>query len=129
MVCRPHAHSGEDKARMNLDIYRGDDATILRLSGDLDSDSNPLLREQLRELVDEVENALLIDMTGVRYLNSAILGSFIQAYRLLGEKSIPMRFYGMTRKVKSIFLITKLDGILDIYDDEKEAMKSLPEKS
>lgn len=102
---------------------------VLRIAGDLDSDANPLLKEHLKELVDNLKTGLLIDMTEVKYINSAVLGTFIQAYRLLGERNVPMKFFGMTRKVKSIFLITKLDGVLEIYDGLEDAMAALKRDS
>jgi hypothetical protein len=40
-----------------------------------------------------------------------------------------MKFFGMTRKVKSIFFITKLDGVLEIYENEAEAMTDLKRDS
>jgi anti-sigma B factor antagonist len=114
---------------MRMQVSKLDDATILRISGDLDSDANPLLKEHLKELVEAVKVGLLIDMTEVKYINSAVLGTFIQAYRLLSERNIKMKFFGMTRKVKSIFLITKLDGVLEIYDNESEALRDLKRDS
>ena len=114
---------------MKLQTVKVDDAVVLRITGDLDSDANPLLKEHLKELVESVDSGLLIDMTMVKYINSAVLGTFIQAYRVLGERSVPMKFYGMTRKVKSIFLITKLDGVLDIYENEEDAITALKRDS
>ncbi len=114
---------------MKLQASQIDDAIVLRIAGDLDSDANPLLKEHLKELVDSLSTGLLIDMTEVKYINSAVLGTFIQAYRLLGERNIPMKFFGMTRKVKSIFLITKLDGVLEIYDGLEDAMAALKRDS
>ena len=110
---------------MKMQIAKVDDATILRISGDLDSDANPILKEHLKDLIETVRLGLLIDMTEVKYINSAVLGTFIQAYRLLGERNIPMKFFGMTRKVKSIFLITKLDGVLEIFESESDAIADL----
>lgn len=114
---------------MRMQVSQIDEAVILRISGDLDSDANPILKEHLKDLVDNVRKGLLIDMTEVKYINSAALGTFIQAYRLLGERNIPMKFFGMTRKVKSIFLITKLDGVLEIYESEAEAITDLKRNS
>ncbi len=114
---------------MKMQIVKVDEATVLRITGDLDSDANPILKEHLKELVDSVKFGLLIDMRNVKYINSAVLGTFIQAYRLLAERSVPMKFYGMTRKVKSIFLITKLDGVLDIHETEEDAITALKRDS
>ena len=114
---------------MKMQIVKVDEATVLRITGDLDSDANPILKEHLKELVDSVNFGLLIDMRSVKYINSAVLGTFIQAYRLLAERSVPMKFYGMTRKVKSIFLITKLDGVLDIHETEEDAITALKRDS
>jgi len=110
---------------MRMQVSKIEEAVILRISGDLDSDANPILKENLKELVESVKMGLLIDMTEVKYINSAALGTFIQAYRLLGERNIPLKFFGMTRKVKSIFLITKLDGVLEIFESEQEALTDL----
>ena len=115
----------EGTAAMKMQIVKVEEATVLRISGDLDSDANPILKDHLKDLVETVRVALLIDMTEVKYINSAVLGTFIQAYRLLGERNVPMKFFGMTRKVKSIFLITKLDGVLEIYESEKDAIADL----
>ena len=110
---------------MRMQVTQVDEATILRIFGDLDSDANPILKEHLKDLIITVQKGLLIDMTEVKYINSAALGTFIQAYRLLGERNVPMKFFGMTRKVKSIFLITKLDGVLEIFESEEDAITDL----
>jgi len=119
----------EGNAVMKMQIAKVEDATVLRISGDLDSDANPILKDHLKDLVETVRIGLLIDMTEVKYINSAVLGTFIQVYRLLSERNVPMKFFGMTRKVKSIFLITKLDGVLEIYESEKDALADLKRNS
>ncbi|HVC46157.1 MAG TPA: STAS domain-containing protein [Terracidiphilus sp.] len=63
---------------------------------------------------------MVIDMSGVDFLDSAGLGMLVYIYGALNEKNGVLRLCGVTQRVASVFKLTKTDSFL-VMDDSREA--------
>lgn len=75
------ASDGEPATRHGpvLGVERMDDATIVRLGGELDLYNAPELRETLVTLVGERQTRIVLDLTEVEFVDSTALGVLIEA--------------------------------------------------
>lgn len=103
-----------------------DSVRVIKLSGRLDPGDGP---DKLWETVqgfakDEAETNFLIDLRSVTYISSTGVGSLINCYRTVAKKKGHFRLLSPSQSVKNILSISKLDGVFEIFSDERTALAS-----
>ena len=81
-------------------------------------------RKGLFGLVKEEENKFIINAKQCDFLPSIVLGVLIDFSKEAKAKNGKVVFCSFTEKVKTIFKITKLEKVVEIYAKEEEAIKS-----
>lgn len=81
-------------------------------------------RKGLFGLVSEKENKFIINAEKCDFLPSIVLGVLIDFGKEVKAKNGKVVFCSFTEKVKTIFKITKLEKVVEIYAKEEEAIKS-----
>jgi anti-sigma B factor antagonist len=104
---------------------------VVTLRGELDPHDAPRLRELLTEAVEQLvadpgqgERRLILDLTGVAFLDSTVLGSLIGALRRIREAEGAMRVVLPETPARRIFDITGLVPVLDVYPTRDAALGS-----
>jgi anti-sigma B factor antagonist len=110
---------------VEVSVRHEGDLTILRLTGKiLGGHESDELREEIERFLTRGGHRLLVDMTGVPWLNSAGLGILLSAYSRLRERGGVIRFSGAGERVRGILRTTKLLTVLDVHDDEESGIRS-----
>src|SRR3984885_1025660 len=91
----------------------GKDATV-RLSGRVDVDSSPDLRDRLRALLSEeaLPETIIVDLTGVPYIETSGIATLIEALRTARHHQINFRLQGLSGAVLRLFEVT---GVLALF--------------
>jgi len=82
------------------------------------------LREYIRELLDQGQNQILIDMANVTYISSSVLGVLITTYRELQSSNGTIKLVNVQPSVSNLFSITRIDRIIEMFNDIDTALKS-----
>ena len=85
-------------------------------------DSATALRSAIRNLVARGNTKLLLNLAGVRYIDSSGIGELIANYTTVGRSGGQLKLLNLTEKVQDLLVITKLLTVFDVYDDESEAL-------
>jgi len=101
------------------------DLFILRLIGDVDASNSVELDEAIQEFVNHNTHKILIDASRLDYISSAGLGVFMSYLEEFAEKNIQMVIFGLSEKVHQVFRILGLDLLINIKQDEAEAMQEI----
>ena len=102
-----------------------DTTRIVKITGRLDPGDGPdHLSELVQKFVDENEINFLLDLRSVTYISSTGVGSLIKCYRAVLKKKGQVKFLSPSQSVRNILAISKLDGVFEIFSDEKEALAS-----
>jgi anti-sigma B factor antagonist len=101
----------------NLEISveeAGKDA-VVRLSGRIDVDSSPDLRNRLRTLllVDERPQTIIVDLADVSYIETSGIATLIESLRIARHHQINFRLQGLSGAVLRLFEVT---GVLALFD-------------
>jgi anti-sigma B factor antagonist len=80
---------------------------------------------QVHAAIDDGFTRMVIDLTGVDYLDSAGLGMLIFTYGTLNEKGGALRVCGVRPRVLSLLKLTKTDGFLPIDQTRAESFSAL----
>lgn len=112
---------------MNKLTRRDDgDVVILTLSGRLmgGPDTEQFLK-QVRDVVAEGRQKVIVDMGGVAWVNSSGLGALIAAWTALQEAGGKMTLVRVSRRIEQILGVTKLNTVFQIHADEESARAAL----
>jgi len=110
---------------VGVSVRRVGDVTVLEVSGKiLGGPESDGLRSELDGVVARGERKLLVDLSGVPWMNSAGLGILLAAYSRLREQGGVVRFSGVGERVRGILHTTKLLTVLDLVDDETTGIRS-----
>lgn len=108
-----------------LNARRVDDVTILDLKGrERVRGATIALHESIRCLAGEGKIQVLLDLAGVKHIDSGALGELVASHVTLDKKGGALKLMHMTESVHELMTITKVLPIFDVYDDEPEALAS-----
>jgi len=93
--------------------------TILRLTGPVTLRNLFDLQSKLRG--SELPAVLILDMTGVPYMDSAGMGTVINHHVRSQSRNARLIVTGISPRVLELFKMTKVDGIITIYSTVEEA--------
>ena len=112
-------------AELDLKERQAGDVTILDLSGEVRiGDSSVALRESVRKLADQGKTKLLLNLAGVKYIDSSGIGELIANYTTVSRQGGQLKLLNLTDRIQNLLVITKLLTVFDSYEDEAEALKS-----
>lgn len=112
-------------AELDLKERQAGDVTILDLSGEVRiGDSSVALRESVRNLADQGKKKLLLNLAGVKYIDSSGIGELIANYTTISRQGGQLKLLNLTDRIQNLLVITKLLTVFDSYDNEAEALKS-----
>lgn len=92
-------------------IVRNDEIT-LRLDGWLDTESSPLLDEEIQNINSAA--SIILDFENVEYIASSGLREVVACYKKAKELKSEFQVINVEPEVMSIFKLTKLDQKINI---------------
>jgi anti-sigma B factor antagonist len=115
------------KRPLKLVSRKADSVRIIKVSGRLDpGDGIDQLADLVQSFVKEGEKNFLLDLRGVTYISSTGVGSLIKAYRAALKKKGQVKLLSPSQSVRNILSVSKLDGVFEIFSDERAALASFP---
>ena len=101
------------------------EAVILELKGNvMGGDDTKTFNEHLHKLIEEDKKNVVIDISGVKFMNSSGLGMLIGGLTTLKKADGVLKLACVTDKIESLLIITKLITIFDSYDSVDEAVQA-----
>jgi anti-sigma B factor antagonist len=97
-------------------------AIVLELGGEIDMNCSIKVKNKFREIYRDKPQLIVVDMTEVKFMDSsglAILVGVLKWCRLNGSE---LRLAGLSKGVRNIFEICRLESIFEIYDSRAEAL-------
>jgi anti-sigma B factor antagonist len=101
---------------------RKDRPNVLPLKGDIDLHVSPAVRESLNAMIEKKPERLVVDLSLVTYIDSAGLAALIRAMQKVEAYGGKFSLAGLQETVRSIFKISRLDEVFQIFPDVDTAM-------
>jgi anti-sigma B factor antagonist len=102
-----------------------DGVAVIALGGEVDVYTSPRLKQEMVDLLNKGTSRLVIDLSGVQYLDSTGLGVLIGGLKRARERDGDLRLICDNMRILRIFEITGLTKIFDIYSSETEALSGV----
>jgi anti-sigma B factor antagonist len=95
---------------------------VLPLKGEIDLHVSPVITASLNAMIEKKPQRMVIDLSGVTYIDSAGLAALIQAMQKVEAYGGKFLLAGLQETVRSIFEISRLDQVFQIFPDTDAAL-------
>ncbi|HQR34717.1 MAG TPA: STAS domain-containing protein [Blastocatellia bacterium] len=101
------------------------DITLLDLIGKITiGDGSVQLREAIGNLLDTGRNRIVLNLSGVSYVDSSGIGELVSSFTTTKGTGGKLKLLNPPKKIKDLLMITKLLTVFEIYEDEQVALES-----
>lgn len=98
--------------------------TVAAVAGELDVHSSPELERVLGELIDNGSTDLVVDLSGLSFMDSTGLGALIKTLKSAQQADGRLAAVVSGDKILKVFQITGLDKVITIHSSLDEALKA-----
>ena len=100
--------------------------TVVKVTGDitLNKGGDVLLKDKVQSLIQQGQKDILLDLSGVSYVDSAGLGELVQAYATTKNRGGALKLLSVTKRLKDLLVVTKLLTVFDTFEAEADALAS-----
>jgi anti-sigma B factor antagonist len=110
---------------MNVKIETQGNVTLLFVREErFDAHNSEVLKSELNRLFDSGVKHLLIDLKEVRFIDSSGLGVLVSGFKNASTRQGSIKLCSLQSQVKSMFELTRLQRVFDIYGTVDEALES-----
>ena len=99
---------------------------VLVLAGEVDVGTAPRLRDRLVQLVTEGPPQVVVDLSGVTFIDSMGLGALVSGLKRARAHDGDLRLAGATDHVAKVLSITRLDQAFVVGDSVADALAGSP---
>jgi anti-sigma B factor antagonist len=109
---------------ITIDVRKTGNVCVLDIKGEVRiGQPTTVLRDKSRELVERGERFFVLDMLDVPWLDSSGLGEVFACFKRVREIGGVVKLV-LRGKSYSLFTITRLDKVFEIFDDTDAAVAS-----
>ncbi|WP_127588572.1 STAS domain-containing protein [Paenibacillus koleovorans] len=98
--------------KFRIDQHHADDEIVLHISGDLDLAAAIELKAVLETVVHEADKRLILDLEGLRYIDSTGIGILVSVVKIRDEAQATFEVRHIPASVKKLFDLTGISGFL-----------------
>ena len=105
-------------------IRHSPEASLIALRGRLTFFEIGVLRENMARLLAEGRKNLVVNLSGLVYLDSSGIGELARIYVMVLKGGGEMKVVGLTRNVQEVLKVTHLYEVFPEFPDEEAALQS-----
>jgi len=90
----------------------------------LDAHNSSELKAQMLNLFEEGKTNLVVDLETVRFVDSSGLGSLVSGFKNASARNGNLKLCSLQPQVKSMFELTRLHRVFEIFTTKDEALAS-----
>ena len=112
-------------AELDIKERQAGDVTVLDMNGSIRmGEGSSDLRSAIRTLVTGGKKKILLNLAGVKYIDSSGIGELVSSYTAINKDGGQLKLLNLTQKLQDLLTITKLLTVFDVYESESEALSS-----
>jgi anti-sigma B factor antagonist len=89
----------------------------------LDASNAPALKQHVAAIVERASR-LVLDLSRVEFVDSSGCGAILTCLRQVNSVGGKLSVCGVTRPVRALFELVRMNRILDVYDSREAAIKA-----
>jgi anti-sigma B factor antagonist len=108
----------------SVQVRQADGVSLVDLNGRLTSFESRAFREMIQGLLKQGQTNMVLNLTGLEYLDSSGVGELVRNYMSVVKKGGAMKVVGLAPKVEEILKVTQLYQVFPEFPDEASALES-----
>ena len=108
---------------MNITTTVVESVTVVRLEGNLDTNTSELAQGTFNELIDGGAQKVVVNFTDVEFVSSAGLRVLLATAKRLGGPGGNLRISNLNDTVNEVFEISGFTTILSVFPTEEAALQ------
>lgn len=113
---------------MSLAVREEKDAAVVAVGCHLDYGFAGTFKERILQLIEAGQRHLVIDLSGVNFVDSSGLGALVSVLRAVSAKGGDVVLAGLQPNIRAMLELTRLDRIFAVYDTPADALAALARK-
>jgi anti-sigma B factor antagonist len=109
---------------MKLTTEYKNTVTIVHLAGRFDSSFAHVFKNTITTLISRGNRRYIVNLGDVTYIDSGGLGSLVSSLRQVRKEKGDMKMAELSTNVRSVFELTRLHRIFELFDDSDIAALS-----
>ncbi len=109
---------------MDMIEEQKDNAIVLKLEGRLDASTTASIKGKVDAVAKDKLRNLVIDMGEISFIDSSGLGTLVASLRTINKAGGNIKISSLQDQVRSVFELTRLHHLFEIYDDSEFAVDS-----
>ena len=106
---------------MAVDMREVNGVAVVALSGDIDLQSSPAVRQQLLACFDH-HDRVVVDLSSVTYIDSSGVASLVEAFQLSRKKNGSFSLVNVSNAVMRVLSLARLDRVFSIHPTVEAAV-------
>jgi anti-sigma B factor antagonist len=101
------------------------DVTVIDASGRITlGEGSSAFRDLIRDLASQGQKKLLVNLGDVSYIDSSGIGEMVSGFTTVANHGGTLKLLNLSKRVKDLLIITKLNTVFDVHEDEATAIRS-----
>jgi anti-sigma B factor antagonist len=116
---------GKTPTKMQTETRKIGDVIVLDISGRITlGEGNVMLRDIVRDLADQGNRRIVLNLVEVNYIDSSGLGELVKTHTTIRNKGGEVKLANLNKRVHDLLHMTRLAAVFDIHQDEASAIQS-----
>ena len=111
---------------MELHVEEHTGRHTIHVKGDVDSSTSHELRDSLTRTTRRRASEIIVDLSNAPFISSAGLAVLIECLHQVRDYGGGLKLVGLSEDVKSVFALTRLLDLFDVYETLPEAVAASP---
>lgn len=110
---------------IQIDVRKESGTAVISVVGDIDLYSSPQVRQTILDtLSQKSESRVLINLIGVKYIDSSGVASLVEGLQLARKSQIKFGICGLNKAPRQVLELTRLISVFEVFDSLDEALKA-----
>lgn len=107
---------------VNCEVREQDGIAVIALTGDVDLESSPKVRDVLLDCVG-AKRPVLVDMSGVTYIDSSGVASLVEAYQSARKSKNTFALAQVSQSAMRVLELARLDKVFTIHPSLADGLR------
>jgi anti-sigma B factor antagonist len=110
---------------MKVQVRKTANVSILDCTGDVDLYTSTRLRDALLAEIRSGVGSVLVNMSGVGYIDSSGIATLVEALQLSGQTKTRLGLFGLRSNARSVLELARLHKVFNLFENEQEALEKI----
>ena len=106
---------------MSYEIRNVNGAAVVALTGDVDLQTSPVVRQKLLESLDG-HTRVVVDLSAVNYIDSSGVASLVEAFQVSRKKGASFALANVSSAAMRVLSLARLDKVFTIHPSVEAAL-------